>query len=91
MTLLVALITGFLTGAFYYGGLWFTIRAVVKSQRPWILIVSFWGRTAIALAALLLVTHGDWRNTIACLAGFGGARLAVGKYLRAGGEKEQCT
>jgi F1F0 ATPase subunit 2 len=85
MTLFIALVTGLLVGAFYYGGLWFTIRAVVKSRRSWLLIVSFWGRTAIALAVLLLVTRGDWRNAIACLVGFGAARFVVTRYLRTEG------
>jgi len=86
MIILIAVLTGFVMGIFYYGGLWMTIRAVIKSQRTWLLIASFWGRTALALAAFLLVIRGDWRNALACMVGFILARGAVTLYLRSKGE-----
>jgi F1F0 ATPase subunit 2 len=76
--LILALLAGVALGAIFFGGLWWTIRRGVLSQRP---AVWFFGslmlRGIIAAAGFTLVSRGDWRRLLACLLGFLLARLLV--------------
>lgn len=75
---------GFLLGLAFFGGLWFTVRALPTSRFPVLLtIASFWARTALAVAGFLLVTGRRWENAILCLAGFLAARVLLGRWLPA--------
>jgi F1F0 ATPase subunit 2 len=65
------LTAGMLAGAFYFGGLWWTVRRVVRSRRPSLLLLaSYWLRTAAALALFYVIMEGDWLRLLVCLAGF---------------------
>ena len=73
-----ALITGFLLGAMFFGGLWWTVRKGVTSTRP---ALWFFGslllRTAITLTGLYVVSDGHWERLLAGLVGFTIARPIV--------------
>ena len=57
----VATVVGILLGLFYFGGLWWTLRRVMKSSRPGVLILlSFFVRTAVTLAVLFLMVRMHW-------------------------------
>jgi F1F0 ATPase subunit 2 len=76
--LILALLAGCALGAFFFGGLWWTIRGALPSQVPAVWFLgSFILRTSIAVGGVLLVTHGEWRNAVACMLGFLAARGAV--------------
>ena len=80
LTLAWALGTGVVLGAFFFGGLWWTVRKVSACQRPVMLFLSsFLLRTSIALAGLYLVAGARWDRLLACLLGFVIARLIVTK------------
>jgi F1F0 ATPase subunit 2 len=83
-TLFLALSTGAGLGTIFFGGLWWTIRRAVSSQRA---AAWFFGslllRTMIAVAGFYFVAQGDWRRLLACLLGFLLARLAVTQLTRA--------
>jgi F1F0 ATPase subunit 2 len=65
------LAAGTLVGAFYFGGLWWTVRRVVCSRRPGLLMLaSYWVRTAAALALFYVIMDGNWLRLLVCLAGF---------------------
>lgn len=65
------LAAGMLTGAFYFGGLWWTVRRVIRSRSPGFLAAaSFFLRTAIALALFYIVMEKNWLRLAVCLAGF---------------------
>jgi F1F0 ATPase subunit 2 len=76
--LITALIAGFMLGAFFYGGLWWTVRRSVssKSLSLW-LIGSFALRAIIAVGGFYFVSQGDWRRLIGCLFGFGVGRIGM--------------
>ena len=86
LRLVLALVTGLLLGAIFFGGLWWTVRKSVSSQQP---AVWFFGslllRLSIALAGFYFVGHGHWERLVACLLGFVMARLIVTWLTRPSG------
>ena len=85
LTLVLALVTGVLLGAIYFGGLWWTVQKVVLSKWSalWFL-GSLLLRTSIALSGFYFVAGGHWERLLACLLGFVMARLIVTLRLRSG-------
>ena len=77
------LLTGVLLGAFFFGGLWWTIQMRSPSEWSGLLFAgSLLIRMTVAVTGFYLVSHGDWRNLVACLAGFLLARIAVTLLIR---------
>jgi len=76
--LVFAIITGFLTGVLFFGGLWWTLKKVVTSQRAalW-LICSMFLRVSITLAGFYFVSDAHWERILSCLLGFLLARTIV--------------
>jgi F1F0 ATPase subunit 2 len=76
--LLVALMAGLLLGAFFFGGLWWTVQRGLTSNHP---ALWFFGstllRTGFVLAGFYFISHGDWQKLLACLLGFFIARIVV--------------
>ena len=70
-----------LLGAFFFGGLWWTVIKGVSSPRPalWF-FTSMLLRMSVTLLGFYFVGGGDWRRWSVCLLGFVLARLAV-KWL----------
>jgi F1F0 ATPase subunit 2 len=85
VNMLLALMGGILLGAFFFGGLWWTVQKGLRSQHPalWF-FVSFLLRTSITLAGLYCVSGGHWQRLIACLLGCILARLIVTWLSRMG-------
>ena len=78
-----SLLAGVLLGAFFFGGLWWTIRSGSPSQWSGLLFsASLLLRMAAAVTGFYLVSHGEWRKLVACLAGFLLARIAVTRLIR---------
>jgi F1F0 ATPase subunit 2 len=70
-------------GAFFFGGLWWTVRKGMSSPRPalWFLGSGLL-RTCAVLAGFYVVSGGHWKRLLACLLGFVAARLAVTWLIR---------
>ncbi len=81
--LALALATGVLLGAFFFGGLWWTVRRALTRDRPalWFL-GSLLLRTAVTLAGFYLVGNGHWQRLLLCLCGFIAARLLMQRIAR---------
>jgi F1F0 ATPase subunit 2 len=76
------LLVGVLLGTFFFGGLWWTIRKGSPSEWSGLFFSgSFLLRMAVTLAGFYLLSHGDWRKLVACLAGFLLARIAVTRLI----------
>ena len=62
---------GILLGAFFFGGLWWTVRKSVLSGHPatWILS-SLLLRTGVTLAGFYFISDGHWKRLLVCLFGF---------------------
>lgn len=71
LNLVLALLSGFLLGAFFFGGLWWTVRKGLSSGRPalWFL-GSMLLRTGISVAGFYFASGGQWDRLIVCLLGF---------------------
>ena len=84
LTLVLALVTGLLLGAMFFGGLWWTVQKGVASTRS---ALWFFGslllRTGMALAGFSLIARGHWESLLVCLLGFVMARLLVTWLTRA--------
>ena len=70
-------------GAIFFGGLWWTVRKGVSSERPalWFL-GSLLLRMSIALTGFYFVSGGHWERLLVCLLGFVIARLVVTRLTR---------
>ncbi len=84
LTLVLALVTGVLLGAMFFGGLWWTVRKGVSSKQPalWF-FCSLLLRTSIALAGFYFIARGHWERLLMCLLGFYIARLIAKRLTRA--------
>ena len=78
LILAVALVSGLLLGAIFFGGLWWTVQKGVSSEQPAIWFLgSLMLRMSIVLVGFYLVGHGQWKRMVACLLGFIIARFIV--------------
>lgn len=77
------LLAGVLLGAFFFGGLWWTVRSTSPSQWSGLLFAgSLLVRMAVAVSGFYFVSHGNWQKLLACLAGFLIARVALTRMIR---------
>ena len=85
----LAWLAGLLLGGIFFGGLWWTVRKSVSSQRPalW-LLPSLLLRMSITLAGFYFVAGGHWQRWLLCLLGFIMARLIVTRLTRTSGEDQ---
>jgi len=74
----LSLLSGLLLGAFFFGGLWWTVGKATVSPQPalWI-FCSMMARTVIALAGFYFVSSDHWERLLACMVGFTVSRYAV--------------
>lgn len=78
LTLLLSLTAGVMLGAMFFGGLWWTVRKGVLSQRPaWWFVGSALLRMGLVLAGFYVVSGGRWDRLLACLVGVVIARAIV--------------
>ena len=85
LMLIIALVMGVLLGAFFFGGLWWTVRKSLASQRPalWI-FSSLLLRMGITLTGFYWVGGGHWERLLLCLLGFLVVRLFITLRLPSG-------
>jgi F1F0 ATPase subunit 2 len=83
LRLAYALAAGVLLGAFFFGGLWWTVRRGLASQRAALWFIgSLLLRLGMVLPGFYFVAGGDWRRMLAALLGFVLARLVVTRLTR---------
>ena len=69
---------GMLLGAFFFGGLWWTVRRGLCSKRPALWFMgSLLVRTSVVLAGFYFASGAHWERLLACLLGFIIARFVV--------------
>jgi F1F0 ATPase subunit 2 len=79
--IIVALAIGAVLGAFYFGGLWMTVRRVGTPQPASLLFVSFLVRMGVVLLGFYFVMDGRWERLVACMVGFVLARSVLIHFL----------
>ena len=68
---LLSLLAGGLLGAFFFGGLGWTVQKITGSNRPYLItLASFLVRTAAVLAGFYLLLLCGWAYLLFALAGF---------------------
>ena len=82
LALAIAFLAGALLGAFFFGGLWWTVQKGVASETPalWFL-GSLLLRSILVVAGFYLAAQGHWSRLAACLLGFLIARVIVVRRL----------
>ncbi len=76
--LVLAGLAGAGLGAMFFGGLWWTLRKAMTSQRAWLWFASsLLVRMSLTLLGFYFVAAGHWQRMVACLVGFGAARAAI--------------
>lgn len=73
LNLAAALIVGLIGGAFFFGGLWWTVQKGTNRNNPLIFLASFAVRM-MAVGAITLAFRSDWKALLVLLAGFIAAR-----------------
>jgi len=74
----LVLATGVLAGAFFFGGLWWTIRKVLHPNTGTLVLCSLSAAMSITLAGFYFITRGHWERILLCLLfGFVIARFIV--------------
>ncbi|MEP6898195.1 MAG: ATP synthase subunit I [Rhodanobacter sp.] len=80
--LALAVLAGLALGAFFFGGLWWTVQRGMVSAQPALLILgSFLLRTAVAVGGFYLALQGGWQSLAACMGGFLVARILVTRIV----------
>lgn len=81
--LILALLAGGALGAFFFGGLWWTVKKGLTAQNPapWFL-GSMLIRTGVTLVGFYFVSGGQWERLVACLLGFVAARFVILKLTK---------
>lgn len=76
--LILVWVAGLGLGTLFFGGLWWTLRKAVVSQKPalWF-ICSLLVRTSLVLSGFYFVSGDDWQRLLLCLLGFVMARVGV--------------
>ena len=83
LALVLAGLAGMALGAFFFGGLWWTVRKSLAASQPalWMLPSALL-RVGVTLAGFYGVGAGDWRRLVACLVGFVVARQITLRFTR---------
>ena len=83
LILMLAVAAGVALGAFFFGGLWWTVSRALSKRNPALWFVgSLILRLVATIGGFYLVADGDWQRAIACLVGFLLARWLVTRWTR---------
>lgn len=82
VSMTVSVLTGLLVGGWYFGGLWWTVNRMQRTDRPLQLyVLSLAVRLlVVSVAFYLTIQWFDWVHLLACLAAFLAARFCMILY-----------
>lgn len=83
VSLVAAVVAGILLGGMFFGGLWWTVRKGLSSQRAalWFL-GSLLLRLSLVLVGFYFVLGDSWQRLLAGLLGFTVSRPIVTRFIR---------
>jgi F1F0 ATPase subunit 2 len=91
LSIIYRLLAGAGLGAFFYLGLWFTVRSLATVRHPVLLtLASFWIRTGVVVAGFLFLMKGSWEYALTCIVGFTMARFSISIPLRVQTARAKC-
>jgi F1F0 ATPase subunit 2 len=79
----LSLVVGFLSGAIFFGGLWWTVRSGTAARNP-----AVWFQISLLLRASLIIVGfyyaaaDGWQALLLCTVGFLSARAAIFRLIR---------
>lgn len=83
LALVLAWIAGGALGAFFFGGLWWTVRKSLASASPALWVFgSLLLRMGVTMTGFYFVSGGDWQLLLSCLVGFVMARQVAARVTR---------
>jgi F1F0 ATPase subunit 2 len=83
LNMILALIAGLAIGAFFFGGLWFTVRKAVNAKTPALWFFgSFILRVSISMVGFYFISLGNWKHLLVALLGFVIARFIVTHFTK---------
>jgi len=83
LALVLAWLAGGALGAFFFGGLWWTVQKSLASARPALWVFgSLLLRMGVTMMGFYVVAGHDWQRMVSCLLGFVMARLIVTRLTR---------
>jgi F1F0 ATPase subunit 2 len=78
-----ALLVGLLSGAIFFGGLWWTVRAGIVARNPALWFpISLVLRAGLIVVGFYYVAAGGWQALLLCAAGILIARAAIFRSIR---------
>ena len=84
LIIILVFIAGLILGTLFFGGLWLTVKRLVASTRPALLVLgSFVLRIAIVLIGFYFISAGSWQRLLIALMGFILARFLVIYFTKA--------
>ncbi|CDS53823.1 Sodium-transporting ATPase subunit R [Polaromonas sp. CG9_12] len=83
LALVLDWIAGGAMGAFFFGGLWWTVRKSLASRQPavWV-FCSLLLRMGVTMTGFYVVSGANWQRLLACVVGFFMARHIVIRLTR---------
>jgi F1F0 ATPase subunit 2 len=91
-TLPACFFLGAVLAAFYFGGLWLTVKRLPQSRQPTLLSMSsFVARSLICLAGFYLVVGQGIEAVLICLSGFVLTKMALIHRISLGSRKGEGT
>jgi len=76
-------LAGGLLGAFFFGGLWWTVQKMAVSDKPYLVsVISFVVRAFVTLVVLYFLLSIGWVYLLVSLAGFITARTVLAYKLK---------
>src|ERR1700678_3098461 len=92
LTLMLSCVGGGGLGVIFFGGLWWSVRQGMSSERPGLWFFgSMLLRMSIALSGFYFVSGGHWERLLVCLIGFVVVRMVVTWLIRPLGENQSST
>jgi len=89
LKLVFAWMAGGVLGAFFFGGLWWTVQKSLESARPALWVFgSFLLRMGVTVTGFYLVSGDNWQRMLGCLVGFVMARQIVTRLTRLPEERQ---
>lgn len=83
LALVLSWLAGAALGAFFFGGLWWTVRKSLVSRQPavWV-FCSFLLRMGVTMTGFYFVSGSDWQRLLGCVIGFFVSRHIVLRLTR---------